>query len=156
MLSTMMAERAGMALPGLAVPGMAPGMTTGMPVGANWLMVPRCTVKVEKCQGGFKMTCACEDKTAAAMVQNLCTMLAGGLCSCCVTLNGLTVCTCNFTMCLCKCEPTKDGVTVTCTSGDPRCAEMTQACCDCLAALLKAGCCCCLLLNNNPVCCGPC
>jgi hypothetical protein len=156
MLSTMMAERAGMGMPGLAVPGMTPGSPAGMPMGTNWLMVPRCTFKVEKCTGGFKMTCVCEDKTAAATVQHLCAMLAGGMCSCCAMLNGMTVCYCNFTMCLCQCEPTKDGISVTCTSGDPKCAEMAQACGDCLAALLKAGCSCCLMLNHNPVCCGSC
>ncbi len=113
MLSTMMTERTGMGMPGMSVPGVGTGAPTGMPAGTNWLMVPRCTVKVERCQGGFKMTCACDDKTACSMVQNLCTMLAGGMCSCCVMLNGMTVCTCNFTMAMCRCEMTKDGVCVT-------------------------------------------
>jgi hypothetical protein len=125
-----------------------------MPVGANWLAVPRCAFKVEKCPGGFKMTCACEDKTAAAMVQNLCAMLAGGLCSCCATFNGLTVCCYNFTMTTCRFENTTDGVCVTCTSGDPACGAMAQACCDCLVSMLDSGCTCCLLVNNTPICCG--
>ena len=157
-MSSMMMERAGMGMPGTGVPGMGSpvGTPVGMPTTPSWVMVPRCTFKVEKVQGGMKITCSCKDATACAMVQNLCTMLAGGMCSCCCMLNGMMVYCCNLTMGMCKCEPTKDGVTVTCTSGDPRCAEMTQACCDCLSAMLKAGCCCCLLLNNNPVCCGPC
>ena len=156
MLSTMMTERTGMGMPGMSVPGMGTSMgtPTGMPAGTNWLMVPRCTYKVEKCQGGFKMICSCEDKMAVSMVQNLCTMLAGGMCSCCVMMNGMVVCTCNFTMAMCKCDMTKDGVCVTCTSGDAKCAEMVQACCDCLTTMLKAGCTCCLLMNNTPVCCG--
>jgi hypothetical protein len=30
---------------------------------------------------------------------------------------------------------------------------MIQACCDCMAAMSKAGCVCCLCMNNMPVCC---
>jgi hypothetical protein len=30
---------------------------------------------------------------------------------------------------------------------------MIQACCDCLATMMKNGCTCCLLMNNTPVCC---
>ena len=44
------------------------------------------------------------------MMQNLCTMLAGGMCSCCCMMNGMMVCCCNLTMGMCKCEMTKDGV----------------------------------------------
>ena len=29
------------------------------------------------------------------------------------------MCCCNFAMGMCKCEPTKDGGCITCTSGDP-------------------------------------
>jgi hypothetical protein len=158
MMSTMMTERTGMGVPGMGMPGMGTGVgsPTGMPAGTNWLMVPRCTFKVEKCTGGFKITCSCEDKMACSMVQNLCTMLAGGMCSCCCMLNGMTVCLCNLTMAMCKCEMTKDGICVTCTSGDAKCGEMIQACCDCLSTMLKAGCTCCLMMNNTPVCCGCC
>ena len=45
------------------------------------MMIPRCTMKVEKCTGGMKITCSCEDATACAMMQNLCNMMAGGMCS---------------------------------------------------------------------------
>ena len=158
MSSTMMMERTGVASP-LLMPGMGyPGMSTS-PVGTpatvpSTMMVPRCTFKVEKCQGGFKVHCVCEDKMACSMVQNLCTMLAGGMCSCCCMLNGMTVCCYNLTMGLCKCEMTSDGVCFTCTSGDPKCCEMIQACCDCLSCMLDAGCTCCFLLNSTPVCCG--
>jgi hypothetical protein len=151
----MMMERGGMGMTGMGAAGMAaPGMgaATGMP--ANWMMVPRCTFKFEKCSGGMKVTCACDDKMACSMMQNLCTMLAGGMCSCCMMLNGMMVCCCNLTMGMCKCEVTNKGVTMTCTSGDARCGEMIQACCDCLATMLKDGCTCCLMLNNTPVCCG--
>jgi hypothetical protein len=144
------------------VPGMSMGMpstvpTTGLPGGMmNWTMVPRCTFKVEKCQGGMKMSCSCDDATGCAMIQNLCAALAGGMCSCCCMMNGMVVCCCNLTMGMCRCETTAKGVTVTCTSGDAKCCEMIQACCDCLATMLKDGCTCCLLMNNTPVCCGCC
>jgi hypothetical protein len=154
MTSTMMVERTGTVLPGTGVP--APGVTSyGAPAAtANWLMVPRCTVRFEKCQGGFKCYCTCEDRTACGVVQNLCAALAGGMFSCSVTLNGLPVCTCNFLMGMCRCETTEDGVCISCTSGDAKCGEMLQACCDNLSRLIEAGCTCCVLLSNTPVCCG--
>ena len=58
----------------------------------------------------MKITCTCDDKMACSMMQNLCTMLAGGMCSCCCMMNGMMVCSCNLTMGMCKCEMTKDGV----------------------------------------------
>ena len=142
----------GMSMPGMGTPTM--GSPTGMPASTNWMMVPRCTFKMEKCTGGMKITCSCEDKMACSMVKNLCTMMAGGMCSVCCMMNGMMVCCCNLTMGMCKCEMTDKGVCLTCTSGDTKCCEMIQACCDCLATMLKDGCCCCLMLSNNPVCCG--
>src|SRR5437868_12575367 len=117
-MASVMMERTGMGVPGMpgsmaGVPGVS--APSGAPASTSWLMVPRGTLKVEKCQGGMKITCSCEDKTAASMVQNLCTMLAGGMVSCCCMMNGMVVCTCNLTMGMCKCEMTKDGCTITCT-----------------------------------------
>jgi hypothetical protein len=157
MSSAMMMERTGVAMPGMGVPGMGTptvGAPTGVPVGTNWMMVPRCTFRMEKCTGGFKLTCVCDDKMACSMVQNLCTMLAGGMCSCCVMMNGVTVCYCNFTMGMCKYDMTETGVCVTCTSGDSQCSEMLQAFCDCFTCMMDAGCSCCFLINSTPVCCG--
>src|SRR5271156_4568862 len=156
MASAVMMERSGMGMPGMSMPGPsgmmgAPGSTSP---GMNMMMVPRCTMTFEKCSGGMKIVCRCEDKATAGMLQNLCTMMAGGLCSCCCMMNGMMVCCCNLTMGQCKCEMTDKGVCLTCTSGDTKCCEMIQACCDCMATMLKDGCCCCLMLNNNPVCCG--
>ncbi len=151
MTNAMMMDRTGVGMPGMAPPAM-PG-TMAAPT-ANWMMVPRCTMKMEKVTGGMKIMCASEDKTAATMMQNLCTMLAGGMCTCCVLMNGMMVCCCNLTMGMCRCEMTKEGVSVTCTSGDPKCSEMIQACCDCMACMMKDGCTCCLMMNNTPVCCG--
>src|SRR5262245_30588719 len=140
------------AYPGLAAPQFA--TPTGVTAGTNWMMVPRCTFKVEKSAGGFKVTCTCEDKVAASMVHNLCRMLAGGMCSWCVLCNGMTVCAFAPTVGVCKFEYTDRGVCVTCTSGDPACGAMLQACCDCLTCTTGAGCTCCFLINNTPVCCG--
>lgn len=159
MNGTMMMERTGMTLPGMGVPGVGTptmGAPTGTSTGTNWLMVPRSTLKFEKCTGGMKISCVCDDKMACSMVQNLCTMLAGGMCSCCVQLNGMTVCLCNFTVGLCRCDVTETGVTLTCTSGDTKCCEMIQAYCDCLSCLMNAGCTCCVLMNSTPICCGTC
>jgi len=157
MSSTLMMERTGMAMPGMGVPGLGTptvGTPTGVPVGTNWMMVPRCTFKVEKCTGGVKFTCYTDDKMACSMVQNLCTMLAGGMCSCCVMFNGMTVCYYNLTTGICKCEPTDQGVCFTCTSGDPECCKMIQSYGECISTCLEAGCTCCFLLNSTPVCCG--
>jgi hypothetical protein len=49
---------------------------------------------------------------------------------------------------------TKDGCTITCTSGDTECGKMIQACCDCMATMMAAGCTCCVMMNNTPICCG--
>jgi hypothetical protein len=157
MSSAMMLERTGIGLPGVGVPGLGTptvGTPTGLPTGTNWTVVPRCTVKVEKCTGGLKIHCSCDDKLACSMVQNLCTMLAGGMCSVYCITNGMTVCCCNLTMGMCKYETHESGVVLTCTSGDTKCCEMIQACCDCLCTLMDAGCTCCVCLNNTPVCCG--
>ena len=153
MSTAMMLERTGM--PGMSA--TTPGMSSpvGVPT-SNWMMVPRCTFKFEKCTGGMKMVCVCDDKTAASMVQNLCSMLAGGMCSCCCMMNGVMVCCCNFTMGMCKVECTEQGVCVTCTSGDPSCCDMIQACCDCCCKMVDCGCTCCFMMNSTPVCCGCC
>jgi hypothetical protein len=131
---------------GTTMPGMAPGM--------NYLMVPRCTVKMEKMTGGMKVVCGCEDQMARGALQNLCASLAGTMCGCCCMMNGMMVCCCNLMMGVCKCEMTKEGVTMTCTSGDKDCANMIQACCDAMTAMMQAGCTCCVMMNNMPVCCG--
>jgi hypothetical protein len=152
-MTTMMMERTSTGMQ--SMPGVGPaGMTSMSPATSNWLMVPRCTFKFEKTTVGMKISCVCDDQTARSMMQNLCTALMGGMCSCTCTLNGVMVCCCNFTMGLCKCELTSDGCSVTCTSGDQKCGEMIQSCCDCLATLCNGGCTCCLLMNNTPVCCG--
>jgi hypothetical protein len=149
----MMTERMGM--PGMGMPGVGMPGTGGMtaPMMPNMMMVPRCTMKFEKMKGGMKIACTCDDQTMASMMQNLCSMLQGGMCSCCMMMNGMPVYYCNLTMGMCQCETSGKGCTVTCTSGDTKCAEMIQACCDCMATMLKDGCTCCMMLNGTPVCC---
>src|ERR1700722_16744312 len=97
-MAGMMMDRPGMGMAGMMTQqGMStPGMTSPMAAPANWMMVPRCTYKFEKCQGGMKINCVCDDQMARSMMQNLCTMLQGGMCSCCVMMNGMMVCCCNL------------------------------------------------------------
>lgn len=152
MSSMMMMER-GMAMPGMTSQGMTPQTSMGMP---GMMMVPRCTIRLEKCSGGMKMVCSCDDEVACGAMQNLCKMLAGGMCSCCCTWNGMMMCQCNLCCANCQCEMTKDGCCITCTSGDKKCCEMLQACCECLSACMDAGCCCYVCFGNTPVCCGTC
>lgn len=121
--------------------------------GTNWCIVPRCTIECENCEGGFCLHCRCEDDIACATLQNLCRMLAGGQCSVCCQLNGVTVFECRLTCGTCKCECTEDGCCISCCSGDRGCCDMLQACCDALACCLKNGCCCYVCFNNTPVCC---
>lgn len=152
MTGTMMLERSGMA--GMGMPSMSAPAMGSATMTPNMMMVPRCIMKMEKCTGGMKITCSCDDKMAASMLQNLCTMLSGSMCSCCMVMNGMVVFCCNLTMGMCKCDMTKDGCTMTCTSGDAKFCEMIQSCCDCMAIMMKDGCMCCMMMNNTPVCCG--
>src|SRR4051794_20405638 len=101
MASSMMMERTAMGVAGMNPAGLGAGMLgtpATLPGGTNMMMVPRCTIAMEKCSGGMKITCSCDDKVSAGMLQNLCTMLAGGMCSCCMVMNGVAVCTCNLMM----------------------------------------------------------
>jgi len=132
-------------------PGAAPAPTAG-----GYCVVPRCTIKVEKCAGGMKIKCVCDDEVSCLTLQNLCKALCDGMCSCCCTMNGMTVCQCNLCCGICTCEPTKDGVCITCKSGDKACCDMIQACCDCMAKCLESGCCCYVSFQGTPVCCGCC
>jgi hypothetical protein len=148
-MTGMMMERMGMTGTTTGQGGMTSPTMPG-----NWMMVPRCTMKFEKCQGGMKIHCVCDDQMARSMMQNLCNMLQGSTCSCCMMMNGMMVCCCNLIVGTCKCEMTDKGCCITCTSGDQKCCEMIQSCCDCLATTCKSGCTCCVMMNNTPICCG--
>lgn len=137
-------------------PMTTPAMTMPTTAGMNMMMIPRCTMKMEKCKDGMKIMCSCTDETAAAMMQNMCTMMGSGMMSCHMMMNGMMMMSCNMMMGLCKCEMTKDGMCFTCTSGDTKCCQMIQACCDGMMTMMNCGCSCCLCMNNTPVCCGCC
>ena len=115
----------------------------------NPWVLPRCTIKAEKCKGGMKLICSCEDEVACGTLQNLCRALCDGMCSLTCTYNGIPCCEFNLFCGMCKCEYTKDGCTITCLSGDKACCDMIQACCDCMAHCLAAGCCCYLSFRQH-------
>ncbi|MBX3451098.1 MAG: hypothetical protein KF777_16150 [Planctomycetaceae bacterium] len=149
MSSAIMLDRGALGQAGFTTPGAQPVPAQG----ANWCVVPRCSIEIEQCADGCKIKCCCDDDIACATLQNLCRMLAGGQCSVCCQLNGVTVLDCKFTCCHCKCEMTEDGCCITCCSGDTACCEMVQACCEAIACCVKNGCCCYVCFNGTPVCC---
>jgi hypothetical protein len=132
--------------PAYPMPGTAPAA-------GSFLMLPRCTLKVEKQKDGCKILCSCEDQVATYMLQNLCRMLEGGVCGFTCQLNGQNCCTCSLSCGHCSIELTKEGCSITCTSGDQKCCELIQKCCDCLKCCLDCGCTCCITINNTPICC---
>lgn len=130
------------------MPAMSGAMTGGM------MMAPRCTMTMEKTQNGMACNCTCEDETSAMMLQNLVRMTQGGMCSMALIMNGMMCCACNMGMMgMCKMEMTDTGCRMTCTSGDPNCMKMIQACCDCMTACMSSGCMCCMMMNGMPICC---
>lgn len=153
MSSTMYLERTGNG-------GQSCGATTTMGgfagIQPGWCLTPRCELQIEKCQGGMKINCCCDDDAACGILQNLCKMLSGGLCTICCTFNGIIIGQYNLACGACKCDYTDDGVVITCTSGDKACGKMIQACCECIGSLLESGCCGQISFNNTAVCCGRC
>lgn len=119
----------------------------------NMMMMPRAKMTMEKCKDGMKMMCMASDETACAMMQNLCTMLSGGMVSCSMMMNGMMMMNCNMMMGMCKCEMTKDGLCMTWTSGDAMMCKMIQMCCDCMMNMMDCGCTAVMCMNNTPVCC---
>jgi hypothetical protein len=159
MAGTIVAERSTIGGPwaGPAAPWQSAYGPSAAPISGNFTVMPRCKLEFEKCNGGFKINCSCEDEVACAQLQNLCNMLCDGTCSCSACCNGIQICQCNLALGFCHCENTKDGVCITCTSADKKCAEMIQACCDCIAACsCQPGCCCYISFKGTPVCCGTC
>ena len=54
MTSSVVMERAGMGMPGMGTMMQgAMGGTATMPASPQWMTVPRCTMKMEKCKGGM-------------------------------------------------------------------------------------------------------
>jgi len=131
-------------------------MMMGGAASMNMMMIPRCMMKMEKCEGGMKMMMTCDDAMACGMLQNLCSMMGGSMMSACMMMNGMMMANFNMTMGMCKCEMMKNGVCMTWTSGDKACCDMIQECCDCMMAMMKCGCSCCMCMNNTPMCCCTC
>ena len=124
-----------------------------MPGNAMGMMMPRCTITMEKTAGGMRMTCMGVDEMSTRMMQNLMGMMGSGMMSCAMMMNGMTVMRCNMMMGMCRTEMTGDGMVVTYTSGDPAMMAMIQSCCDCMMTMMQQGCSCCVMMNNMPVCC---
>ena len=123
MSSAVLMERFSLGSPTSSGPAQS-WQSSGFPAtgpAGNWCVVPRCKVEFEKCTGGFKIHCKCEDELSCGTLQNLCRMLCDGCCSCYCTNNGVQCCQCTFANCHCKCEYTADGCTISCTSGDKQC-----------------------------------
>jgi hypothetical protein len=144
----------------MSVPMMTPPMVGGAGVSTmtaapavNMMMIPRCTMKMEKANGGMKMMCVSEDPMAAGMMRNLCAMMNGSMLSCYMITNGMSVAAFNMIMGMCHCEAAKNGVAITCTSGDEKCSEAIKACASCMTTMMENGCTCCVCMNNTPVCC---
>lgn len=127
------------------------GMPSGM---GSMMMVPRCTMTMEMCEGGMKVMCSTTDQMAMGMMQNLCMMMSGGMTTMCMMMNGMMVMNCNMTMGMCRFETTEDGMMMMCTSGDAMACRMIQSCCDCMMSMMQNGCTCYMCMNNMPVCCG--
>ena len=71
-MSTMMLDRA-MLTGAMGMGGSMPmgqmGAMAGMMPAMGACMIPRCTLKMEKCEGGMKIHCVCDDEMSAAMLQ---------------------------------------------------------------------------------------
>lgn len=124
-----------------------------MPGNMNMMMMPRCTMTMEKMNDGMKMMCVCDDDTAANMLQNLSQMMMGSMVSCCMMMNGMMMCCCNMSMGTCKMEMMPNGIMMTWASGDPAACKMIHSCCHMMMTMMDNGCMCCLCMNGSPICC---
>ncbi len=61
-------------MPMTGTPMNYPTMPATMPTVPNMMMVPRCTVRMEKCSTGVKIHCVCSEAMAVSMAQRFCTM----------------------------------------------------------------------------------
>ena len=160
-MNTTMSNDRGMMMgtgnPGMSMPanmgtmGMSMPMGMNMGTGMNPMMMPRCTMTFEKLPNGMKVTCMCDDKMSAAMMQNLCMMMPNGMMSCCCMMNGMMCCCCNMTMGTTTIQMMEMGCTMMCISGDSMAQKMMHACCDCMTAMMMPGCTMVICMNNMPV-----
>ena len=115
-----------------------------------------CEISFEKCKGGFRIHCCCDDLGECAELHCLCEAICEGDCFCCCQRDGKQVCICNLSCGQCKCENTEEGCCITCTGGNAKCCEILQACCDCLECCCKSGCCCYVCFGDKCCCFGGC
>jgi len=139
----------GMGMQTMPMPSMQGMMMPGM----GMMMMPKCDMTMEMVDGGCCIKCVCDDEMTAKMMQNMCMMMQGGMCSMMCMMNGMCVCACNMAMGACTLEMMDMGCMMTCTSGDSECAKMLQACCQCMVDCMSAGCCCVMTMNGMPMCC---
>ena len=125
-------------------------MTTAM------LTQAQCTLQFEKCKGGFRIECCCDDAACCADLKALCESICDTCCSCCCTINGKQVCNIEICCDSCECKQIDNRCRITFTSKDNHCCQVLQKCCDCLEACCKAGCCCAISFGSTCVCCGTC
>jgi hypothetical protein len=116
-------------------------------------MAPKCSMKMEMMKDGCKIECSCQDEMSMTMMQKMCKMMDGGMCSMMCMKNGICVCQCNMCMGNCKMMMTETGMCVCWTSSDEKCSEMIQACCKSMMDCMNAGCCCMMMMCGMPVCC---
>ncbi|WP_238917827.1 hypothetical protein [Clostridium sp. YIM B02555] len=150
-VTTMMDSKRGMMMGNNTCMGMNMSMPTNQ---MNMMMIPRATMKMDKCEDGMKVMCMTTDTATCAMMQNLCTMLSGGMTSMCMMMNGMMIMNCNMLMGMCKSEMTEEGMCITWSSGDTMMCEMIHECCECMMSMMECGCNTIMCMNNTPVCCG--
>jgi hypothetical protein len=115
----------------------------------------QCQIKFEKYKGGFKIRCRV-DQPVCAEFQSLCQAACNGTLSCCCKQNDTQICKFDFSKTDCKCENTKDGCCITCTSDDAQYGKTLQACCECMEICCKNDGCCYVSFGNTCCCRGTC
>jgi hypothetical protein len=143
-------------LPGMVSPDLLFPSVSGpvnLPPHVNFLAITHCALKFDKCPGGMKLTCSCADKESCSQVQSLSRVPLTGVLGFGCMLHGMPLFSCNFSLAICKSDNIKNGVRLTCTSGDKDYCEMIRACSDCITSLLKLGGICYVMVGNTPVCC---
>jgi hypothetical protein len=152
MENTQMAAGMNMMMPGMNMMPSNMMMPQGMQM-PTMGMVARCEMKMEMIEGGCKIDCCCQDEMSKSMMQKMCKMMEGGMCSMMCSKNGVCVCQCNMFMGDCSMEMTEMGMCVCWTSSDAKCCEMIQSCCKSMMDCMAGGCSCCMMINGMPVCC---
>lgn len=114
----------------------------------------RCEMRMERCEGGCKITCSCDNADDCCSLQAICEAMAGKMCCMTCSRDGEMICHCSMSCCgNCECKMTADGVCISCTSADCNCADLIQAMCDCIRRCQACGCECTLCFDEKAVCC---